>query len=83
MQSPRPHLVCVHSSADPARHVPAAHLSIHALVDREHDSLALRPPRIICYIVVNVRRIRIAGSPHSSRGSYAAAFRTYRRPMVP
>jgi hypothetical protein len=32
---------------------------------------------------VNVRRIRIAGSPQSSRGSYAAAFRTYRRPMVP
>ena len=30
----------MHSSADPTRQMPAADLSIHALVNREHDSLA-------------------------------------------
>jgi hypothetical protein len=33
----------LHSSADPARHVTAADLPIHTLMDREHDCLAYAP----------------------------------------
>jgi len=46
----------VHSSADPAGHVPAADLPVRAFVNREHDPSPGRPPRIICCIVVNVRQ---------------------------
>jgi len=42
----------VHSSADPARHVPAAHLQIHALCWIENTIASpMRPLRIICCIV--------------------------------
>jgi hypothetical protein len=44
----------------------------------------MRPPRITCCIVVNVRWMAASsGPPRRSSGSYAATFRTCRRPMAP